>query len=272
MRNEKIICPVCGTANDLDFKYCKNCGEKLPKPCDNGYSNGYTPEYIPSYYKSGNSYYENDRIDNSTMVSFVGRNSNMYITKFSQMKYTGKSVSWNWIVFVITLVLGPLGAAACFFYRKMYKLGFIFTAVSFVLMGIEGWFSVICPLSNTLNSDVVKSIEDALINEDINGYLNSLSALLSDVVANANNLVENIVFFIECGISLFTSFAFNKIYEKHCEKTIIKYNLCQNKDPLLFKKYGGTKLLWAILIPVFTVGVYVLFTIAATADIVLKYI
>jgi len=28
---EYKICPVCGTKNDLDAKYCKNCGSKLDK-------------------------------------------------------------------------------------------------------------------------------------------------------------------------------------------------------------------------------------------------
>ena len=31
--NDEIICPRCGTKNDLDNNFCKGCGEELNKKC-----------------------------------------------------------------------------------------------------------------------------------------------------------------------------------------------------------------------------------------------
>lgn len=33
LAQDKLVCPSCGTANDVNAKFCKNCGVALSRVC-----------------------------------------------------------------------------------------------------------------------------------------------------------------------------------------------------------------------------------------------
>ena len=116
----KLICPFCGAENNSDYVFCYKCGGSLvldtPPGKDTVWAKptniGNVPEREVYEYVAGNQ---------TTM------------RKFRRLSY-GSTASWNWPV----LILGLFNLQfVWFFYRKMYKLGALFLALSALITGIS---------------------------------------------------------------------------------------------------------------------------------------
>lgn len=238
------ICSNCSTINSADFTYCKNCGTQL-------YSSqpetAYEPQaYIPPQYRQ-NAFYENDGVDAQTMSSFVGKNADTYLSKFTTMKLSNKRVSWHWPVFVLGFLLGPVGMAFWFFYRKMYKTAFLLLAIGTVLTFGDLWTSFVHPLNKVIEEFGTQIFAENAVLSDATLTKIGLTFMSSTHPLNILFSIASIAVTI-----LFPMFAFS-MYEKFALKRINSLRLpFEDKGTRQFyiAKTGGTKTLAAVLSPI----------------------
>jgi hypothetical protein len=155
-----IYCTRCGKATHNMNRFCPYCGNILVQtaysnPSYNTYNqcnaNNVQPQNNSYYYQSqspnyqygmnyqyGVSYqyggYSQPNADNSDYINLIQQEAPFYIAKFSQMKASSSSASWNWCSFLF--------GAYWFFYRKMYGVGCILAASSL----IGSFLSIIGPV------------------------------------------------------------------------------------------------------------------------------
>ena len=237
---DKKICAECGTENESDYIYCKNCGAPLtktetePELTENdpqteaspqsGFESsagagGYTPPYsAPDYgaqYSPYNTYtsYAIEGIPAEDVAFFVGKKSAEIMPKFMKMEITHSKVSWCWPAAILGFIFGPLGAALWFFYRKMYKIALILLA-----MGTVFTFTTTA-LTYDTNSESIGSIFESITEGDENALLDAFenigsSETVLDLVASGIEDLANLASCIVCGL-----FGFYE-YKKHCVKSI----------------------------------------------------
>ena len=123
---DKKICPYCSAENDIDCKYCVNCGHtfevKEIKAEKEDISNGVNTE-------SGRTENRLFGIEYVDLVAFIGRKSGEIIPKFQTIERTGSKITWCWPAAVLGFFLGPIGCAIWFFYRKMTKPATVLTLI-----------------------------------------------------------------------------------------------------------------------------------------------
>ena len=139
---ENLLCPVCKTLNEKDYKFCKNCGAPLSQNYESQ-TNGaqYTPP--PNFRGYGYNYYnfnQNatpytdysaveptiDDVDTKKIQAYVGNAKQDYFMQlFITMKRLGRKLFVSWPIAIMGTLLATPFAAAWFFYRKMYRLGTI---------------------------------------------------------------------------------------------------------------------------------------------------
>ncbi len=142
---DKNICEICGTENEQEYKYCKNCGgvldiqEKKETVAYNSQPNYTYTAYNPNQSFIADSF---EGVSSEEMVAFVGKNSDKILPKFSKMEFTRSKVSWCWPAAILGYLLGPMGSALWFFYRKMYKPAVIFAVIGAVITILTGVMSV----------------------------------------------------------------------------------------------------------------------------------
>ena len=268
---EKKICPNCMYENKADDAYCVNCGTKLVQIISpqvdssnennscyfNGsfnhtsqgeyYQNFSSQQYAPDYngstnaYQSQNSAYQGgiDDISFSDYNAFIGAKCGSYVPKFVKMVSTGKKNSFNLPCLILGIIFGPVGCAFWYFYRKMYKMGFILLAIGLILSGIYACTSDLT--TNILNDEGILSLtqnyEDIDIDEliDLIGDTSSEN-LLADVLLSTIESVINLVVVIFCICRA------NYTYFNHCRQTInrIKLSGCGGYYSTALASNGGT--------------------------------
>lgn len=144
----EAVCPNCGTHNPAGAKFCNHCGVPLPKEeadtrqpprQEDGpvytrrpgegrepHIDAYGPGADGSIYRREIG--PDDPIDGiraRDWASFVGSSSLYYLMQFFRMSETKRKASVSFSAFL----LGPI----YFFYRKMWKLGALFTVLEAVL-------------------------------------------------------------------------------------------------------------------------------------------
>ena len=142
------ICSECGTENEQEYEYCKNCGSKLEtaynedKDLNYGSFNGKNAGTYNQNFSSSNSGYpyieEISGIKSDDVATFVGKKSSEILKKFSKMEICHSKLCWCWPVAVLGFLFGPIGAAIWFFYRKMYKIALILVAIGVVMSFVTG--------------------------------------------------------------------------------------------------------------------------------------
>ena len=238
------ICSNCSTVNSADFTYCKNCGTQL---YSQQASTNYEPSaYIPPQYRH-NSFYEKDGVDAKTMSDFVGKNADTYLSKFITMKLNNKRISWHWPVFVLGFLLGPVGIAFWFFYRKMYKQAFMFLILGTLLSFGKTWASFIHPFNTVIEAFGIETLmSDADITDSM---LLQIGQTFTESVHPLNSVISIISM---AAIILTPMFAFS-MYEKFALKRIKTLNTRFELDSALsfyISKAGGTSTLAAVLAPI----------------------
>ena len=222
---EKNICSSCGTENEAEYKYCKNCGAEIevaqrePETQFADESDYAQPQQNYNY--TANSIFTDNisGIPMDEVACFIGKKANNILPKFSKMELSGSKVSWCWPVAVLGYLFGPIGAAFWFFYRKMYKPA--------VILSVIGAVTTILTTVLTGGIEIdFEAIYEAVQAGDIYGYLNALgldsSARTLTVVISS--LINNIVSILSCVIG--GMFALNA-YKNHCVEKIISYRAVQ---------------------------------------------
>ncbi len=151
-----VVCPVCGTPqhrscyeknhhcvneylHSPDFTWtCPEDEEREEKPMasqpmpeeqprDSTFIRK-TPEDMESVFMRGVLYDPKDDIGGAKVgdaAAYLQNAAPRYISKFMKQKKSGRKLSWNWAAFLFT--------PYWFFYRKLYKAGALFLAISIAL-------------------------------------------------------------------------------------------------------------------------------------------
>ncbi len=229
---DKNICHECGTENEKEFAFCKNCGAKLYEEEQKNYSsqsfNGPPAENFAVEAING--------IESEQVVLFVGKKASYYFPKFSKMVILGKKTSWNFAPAILGLIFGPLGAALWCFYRKIYKAAAILLAIGVVLAGI----------TTALTYDSLTGIFDGMLSamqgEDTSNIIDSLNGL--ETAESVKTALANNIDDLFCLATALIMGAFgNYIYMNHCTNAIKKYRnsgLDQRYYKLGLASLGGT--------------------------------
>lgn len=244
---DKKICSECGTENESDYIYCKNCGTLLAAPAKpaepapakaepehefiaqtapepkveqpsfqpappvyntaNG-SAGYTPDSSPI----------TDGIPQEELALFIGKKSSAIMPKFIKMEITNSKVSWCWPPAVFGFLFGPMGAALWLLYRKMYKTGALLAVIG-ALVNI-----VVAALTFDTSAVDYTALYRSLFSGDMQTVLNALSSLgdtstLLDVIANALSRAIDLITGILTGL-----FGYY-LYKEHCIKSINNFRM-----------------------------------------------
>lgn len=138
------VCPNCGTHNPAGSQFCNHCGVPLPSPAaeehreegpvyarrPNAAREPHVEAFTPG--RDGGIYRREigpddpiDGIKARDWASFVGRSSLYYLMQFFRMSETKRKTTVSFSAFL----LGPI----YFFYRKMWKLGALFTVLETLL-------------------------------------------------------------------------------------------------------------------------------------------
>ncbi len=256
---ENKICAECGTENEKEYIYCKNCGAQLsskkeedtpfestvfvdsmpqseePKPTIPPQSNSYSDSSFPYPYGAYSSY-TIDGIPADEVAFFVGKKANDFMPKFLKMEMLRSKNSWCWPVAILGYLFGPIGAAFWFFYRKMYK-----TAVILLAIGALITFATSALTYNVVNESL-DGIISAFSEGDADAVLSALENFeveesLPVLIADGINSITSLVTAILMGIFSFY------LYKEHCVKSI--YSFRQNQtDPRYYRlglaSLGGT--------------------------------
>lgn len=238
---DKKICAECGTENESDYIYCKNCGAPLTKTeaepefigndpqteaaSQGGFESGagtggYTPPYGATNYGGAQhspystyASYAIDGIPAEDVAFFVGKKSAEIMPKFMKMEITHSKISWCWPAAILGFIFGPLGAALWFFYRKMYKIALILLAAGTVIT-----FTTTA-LTYDTNSRSISGIFESITEGDRDALLDAFeniggSETALDLVATGVEDLASLATCILCG--LFGFYA----YKNNCVKSI----------------------------------------------------
>lgn len=284
-----VVCPVCGTPHHRDcYKQNGECGnfhkhnegyrwapatanEPVNEPQDNVppfagqpfnsqdasstvlFSN--TPNPLALFPKE----LEEDVLTDEA-ADFVQLSAIKYIQNFFYTK--SKKKTFNWAAFFF--------APYWFFYRKLYKLGTIFLAISLLL---SVGFNLLPPVQNLYN-DVNEWAEEYNVdsakdftNEELQAALTQRNNFIyTNPVGAALVLVQGA---LSLGIQIFIGFKANKWYYDHTIKSIRKIK-SEEPDPqrrrLLFFKSGGAAMSAAFL------ALLASYTVTMAVDLLLTFI
>ena len=143
-------CPRCGAQTAPGSAFCRQCGAPLP-PVPPGYSYSYQygppPGYSysyqygppPPYQPPAAAVEEIDGVSCADIAGFVGKNAPYYIRKFTELDRTHSKTSFNAVVFLLTLLVGPVAGSLWFFHRRLNKIGAILLSVG-VATTATGYF------------------------------------------------------------------------------------------------------------------------------------
>lgn len=241
---DKKICSECGTENESDYIYCKNCGtlltaaakpaetenaetenrvpalefisqektepQEVPtvQPNNNTENSGYTPNAAPA---AGG-------IPQEELALFIGKKSAVIMPKLIKMEITNSKVSWCWPAALLGFFFGPMGAALWFFYRKMYKTGALLAVIGAVVNIIVAALTF-----NTASADYTL-LYRSILSGDLQSVLNAFSSIgststLLDVIADVISSAADLVTCILTGL-----FGYY-MYKEHCIKAINNFRM-----------------------------------------------
>lgn len=250
------ICHECGTENEPQYVYCKNCGTQLKDEPDKK-SKKYETYGGTAYQNTGrykknysNTYRESvidsiGGVDSDDVIVFVGKKAYNIVPKFSKMELANTKTSWCWPAAILGYFFGPFGAAIWFFYRKMYKLAFISTAIG-LAVGL-----VLAFVAGDNNSKTFEEIFQSgwmtgnygSMFDEVGNTLRSQDTVRMHIVNTANSLISIATMIISGIFSYY-------FYKLSVIKSIRKYQNT-NVDPRYYKmglaSLGGTSTGMAII-------------------------
>lgn len=241
------ICRRCGTANQPDYIFCKNCGTPLE---------GDNPVSQPVYGNTGygnacQQQYAVDNIDGvrvDDVALFLGKDRAKYLPKFMRMEISGSSISVNWLVMFMCLFVSPLFAAFWLMQKRMNKAGIALFIIASAIQGAYLYFTfdaVMELMKSSSMSDMSIPNFSALLNAALE------SKPIAGVLANLYN-VTSLAIGIGCGLFV------NSAYKSHAVKqikSIVALNEQEYRSELI--RRGGTRnTLWVVLLVLTLVSLF----------------
>ena len=258
-----VVCPLCGTPHHRDcYKKNGECGnfdehnkgfrwtptentvsateDTIPLPPlnnigDNNSPQSFSPPFFADVQNPLSAYPEEISPDVKTedVASFIQINALKYIDKFFNSKKT-----FNWGAFFFT--------PYWFFYRKMYKLGAIFMALSLLLtVGMN-----LLPPVQTLYTDMtewtekysVENVKNFTEEEIAQAYAERNEMILGNPTGSVLVVVQGT---LSLALQIFVGFKANKWYYNHAVANIKKIKAEEpdaQKQRLLFFRSGGASI------------------------------
>lgn len=226
----KIICEKCGTENEEIYKYCKNCGNILKNESQN---EQYNEKNRSEPYRNDEFVESFDGISSEEMSIFIGKKSEKILPKFSKMEITKSKVSWTWPAAILGYILGPMGSALWFFYRKMYKPALIFSLIGAVVMLTTGF--MIQENTSDVTDDILNAFSLGNYSEIVE-IIGDIGNDISPSQAVLNGLATVIEDFANIGSAIFAGLFGMNIYKKHCINKIKEYK--NGQGDLRFYRLG----------------------------------
>lgn len=152
-KDEPLVCPYCGTESSPNTLVCPGCGTRFGAVPNNSGSFSYNTDF----FMRGITQEADADLGGVTVkeaAMYVQNKASDYVKKFSKKKKSGNKIGWNWAAFLFS----PLW----FFYRKLYKAGLCFVAVSLSLA-----LFVAVPMSKEYDVAIAKIEEYITIDEDM---------------------------------------------------------------------------------------------------------
>lgn len=229
---EKNICEVCGTENEKEYKFCKNCGNSFEKEETNT-ANNYNPknnnQYAP-FNDIGNIGFTNNTenaVSTAEMAAFIGKKSNDILPKFTKMEISRSKVSWCWPAAVFGYLFGPIGSALWCFYRKMYKPAIILSAIGAIITVITS------VMTWGYSSEIYNAVIDSFLNGNIEDGINAVLSIKPEetILTLLAGAIESISQIGSCVFMGLFGFYF---YKNHCVNKIISFRTAQS-DPRFYQ-------------------------------------
>lgn len=160
-------CPNCGAENPPNALICTECGMRL----------GSTPSgerfsYNTDFFMRGISESPDEDIGGITVkeaAMYTQNKASDYVKKFAKQNRSGKKTGWNWAAFLFS----PLW----FFYRKLYKAGLCFVALSLALS-----MFIAVPLSSEYDKALAQIEEFITLDENTTSeeFVSAIDALTQE--------------------------------------------------------------------------------------------
>ncbi len=257
---DKIICQNCGTENEPDYIFCKQCAAELngdgqstsrqAPPYQNvGYGGqpyGNQPPYGYAPFGNQPPYgyypYQTETIDGvktEDVAAFIGSAAPTYIPKFAKMEMTRSTVSFNWLVALISIFVSPFFAACWFIHKRMNKIGLIIFAIVALAQGayIVTVFPTILDLLEKVAADGFSASVTDLV------YIATRHNTAAMLASNAFNIVTY-------AVAILGGLFANHMYKSHIIKTVksIKAQNEQEYRAELIRRGGTKNALWICLL------------------------
>ncbi len=216
---DKNICEACGTENEQEYRYCKNCGNEIksePQPEIKEEPVQQEPNQTADFMFSD----DFNGVSNEEMAIFIGKKADKILPKFTKMQLTGSKTSWAWPVAILGFLFGPMGSALWFFYRKMYK-----PAIILAILG-----AVITALTGVMTLGTTEIVPESAIDAFIGGNYEAAIEIIDDAeknVTTSQKILNTVASFITDTTDILTCVLTGiygyYVYKKHCIKKISEY-------------------------------------------------
>lgn len=250
-------CPSCGEENDKDSFFCKRCGTPLSqdrtRQNDQTYGDRQGAPFSP-FSQSRSDYGDysapfidplggvpsdtdlGDGVTAGEAAKYVKQNTPYFIRVFSNIKNFNKS-KFNFAAAIFT--------GGYMLYRKMYKLGAIFTGLQVAMLVYELYLTL---TYSSLFTDFAAIYANASSMSDV---LTNYSQYLAN--ASATDMLvlylPTIIDILRVVLMIVMGICFNRLYFSHCKKqiTAIKINPAEGENPdTVLQTKGGVNTALAI--------------------------
>lgn len=251
--NEEIICTFCGSKNPKDSKYCNSCGKPLTD--NKAYTDSHQTEREQNSQSGfGGAFFmdplggvkpEEDLGENvkaKEAAKFVRTSTPYFIPQFKQIKEKGKT-RFSFVGFIF--------GGGWMLYRKMYKIGTVFTLIMALLLLGEVYTLV-------YHGDAVTAINTAY-NEMLSSVMSSLGfsgySALGEFFASLNTeqlvicIVRTAISVLTIALRVVCGVCGNRFYYKHTIKSVNKIKSTSESEGEIDNKLtskGGVNVVLAL--------------------------
>ena len=274
-------CIHCGAKADSDHLFCAVCGAKLVAKPDASSQPDLNSGF--SGYSSQNTFALDhiEGIPEAEIKDYIDKNYLGIFPKFLKFGLGGKA-SWNWPVFILTLIGLPF---VWFFYRKMYKVGAIVLAAWLALTigggAVTGGIinSMARPIDNMVQEMVAVAEDLGMYESDYvddsvmleyeyrieaitEKYMNEVIEIAESGEVSGLGFLSQIISYINLAMLIILPIFADFWYYKKAMKDLHTLNANGFPNALEVKTKGGTSVGVAVLMVI--VGIIVPIAVAAT--------
>ncbi len=270
----KNICTACNTENEPEYKFCKNCGTPLnvisEEKVNFEANQPKAEETFENSTPNGGFYdFQFNGASTEEMGVFIGKKAMKILPKFTKMELSNSKISWCWPAAILGFIFGPMGSALWFFFRKMYKMAFVFAIIGAVIMIST---SVMTAGIDAIYEDMGQQAADFMVEFNLGGILDiaeDANSKLTPAQKILQQMADAINSFASAASGIISGLFGYWLYKNHCIRKISTYKV-SGVDSRFYKmglaSIGGTS--GGML----TVGLVLMFVTSQLATYISKII